>query len=218
MTTADRSSRFFDLLDSDLTWRLDEINQLRRALSNDGILPAETIARAAIVLLYAHWEGYVKTISTAFLGFVAEQVETFAELRREFCAIGAEQVFAQLRSGEKRIREKVDILDRLHRLDYETASTLKKYQPSTKSNLRYEVFSELCDMICVDADQFETDKNFINKIICDRKNYVAHGNELSVDHEEFEEVSEHLLDIMRRFKDSVYDSAIHQRFLRMYRA
>ena len=63
--------QFQDFLDKDLAWRKHEISQLFMIL--DTVESKEVIGKSIILLLYAHWEGFVKKSSKCYLKYVSER-------------------------------------------------------------------------------------------------------------------------------------------------
>lgn len=53
-----RIEEFQDFLDRDLAWRKLEISQLFMILNT--VESKEIIGKSMILLLYAHWEGFIK--------------------------------------------------------------------------------------------------------------------------------------------------------------
>lgn len=56
-----RIEEFQDFLDRDLAWRKLEISQLFMILNT--VESKEIIGKSMILLLYAHWEGFIKKSS-----------------------------------------------------------------------------------------------------------------------------------------------------------
>lgn len=77
-----------DYLDREFAWRLKEIADLKIAVRQSESLRRKTVIRAAIPLLYAHWEGFVKKASTGYLDFVDYQGHKYQELTSCFIVIG----------------------------------------------------------------------------------------------------------------------------------
>ena len=68
-----RVDEFQDFLNKDLAWRKMEISQLFGILST-----AESkavVCKSMILLLYAHWEGFIKKSSKCYLKYVSDSSE-----------------------------------------------------------------------------------------------------------------------------------------------
>ena len=77
-----RIEDFQDFLEKDLAWRKMEISQLFMILN-----AAETkdiVGKSIILLLYAHWEGFIKKSSKYYLRYVSEKRIALNALTRNF--------------------------------------------------------------------------------------------------------------------------------------
>lgn len=59
-----------DALDSEMSWRLKEIADLKSNVKSTSGLARSTLIRAGTALLYAHWEGFIKAASSAYVLFL----------------------------------------------------------------------------------------------------------------------------------------------------
>lgn len=60
---------FVDLINEDLLWRKKEISDLLFLHNNENSL---LILKSAILLMYSHWEGYVKNISKQYIILISD--------------------------------------------------------------------------------------------------------------------------------------------------
>jgi hypothetical protein len=76
-------------LSDDLAWRKKEISDLKSLIETKSFSPSKhnAVLRSGVTLLYAHWEGYIKTAATSYLEFVARQKLTYDELAINFVAV-----------------------------------------------------------------------------------------------------------------------------------
>ena len=76
-----------EILDNEFSWRLKEIASLKIVVRTSDNLSKKTAVRAAIPLLYGHWEGFIKNVSTYYLEFVNGQSLTYKELKSCFVVL-----------------------------------------------------------------------------------------------------------------------------------
>jgi hypothetical protein len=76
-------------LTDDLIWRKKEISDLKSLIESKNFSTSKhnAILRSGVTLLYAHWEGYIKTAATSYLEFVARQQLIYDRLAINFVAI-----------------------------------------------------------------------------------------------------------------------------------
>jgi hypothetical protein len=64
-------SELVDFLDEDLAWRKRELTTFRFLMGRSRPHEREAVLRAAVCVLYAHWEGFVKNGATGYVNYVA---------------------------------------------------------------------------------------------------------------------------------------------------
>src|SRR5687767_10946525 len=110
-----------DALDKDFAWRIQEIAALRSSLRSASGNQKRVFLRAGVALLYAHWEGFIKTAGNAYLEFVSHQNVPFSQLQSCFTVLALKSDIDTL--GEaKSILLNLSILDRIRTLQTEVVS------------------------------------------------------------------------------------------------
>lgn len=77
--------QFEDYIHDDLAWRKMEISQLFR-IFNDAE-SKEVVTKSIVLLLYAHWEGFLKKCFKCYLKYVSERKVKIKKLTVNFKAI-----------------------------------------------------------------------------------------------------------------------------------
>lgn len=77
--------QFEDFIQEDLAWRKMEISQLFRILSKAE--SKEVVTKSIVLLLYAHWEGFLKKSFKYYLKYVSEKKIKIHDLTLNFKAI-----------------------------------------------------------------------------------------------------------------------------------
>lgn len=73
-----------DKLDYEISWRRLELTNLKFNVENVDGNKLNTNLRSSLVLLYAHWEGFVKKILTYYLEHVSRQKLQNNQLKHNF--------------------------------------------------------------------------------------------------------------------------------------
>src|SRR5271165_3373436 len=76
-----------DALDNDMGWRIKEISTFKLAARTDGV-NQKVFVRAGVALVYAHWEGFIRAASEAYLNFVDNQGHVYRDLKSCFAIFG----------------------------------------------------------------------------------------------------------------------------------
>ena len=80
--------QFENLLDEDLAWRKVEISELLLLAKES---EKETIFKSLILLLYAHWEGYIKKSSKLYIKYISEEKVKLSDLSYNFKAVALKE-------------------------------------------------------------------------------------------------------------------------------
>ena len=76
-----------EFLDSELSWRKKELTTLRFLVRRTRRHEVNALLRAAICMLYAHWEGFVKAAATGYVCYVNTRRLKYRELSPNFVAL-----------------------------------------------------------------------------------------------------------------------------------
>ncbi|WP_434779063.1 MAE_28990/MAE_18760 family HEPN-like nuclease [Neisseria sp. Ec49-e6-T10] len=204
-------------LDKDLSWRKKEISNLLLHIdSQEGSLQIALI-RGAITILYAHWEGFVKVASIKYLEYVCNQGYSLAELTHNFSYITLGKKFPHNQVSMNSYRCQKEIFDYIHtqhqneKLQISPKDTIK-----THSNLTFKHFKIIGQQLGIDISWYSTKENFIDKCLLALRNPIAHG-EFRNDGQllkEFNQMKQHTLDCIEKFKDLIINASENQEFLR----
>lgn len=198
-TTRSSLERLQDRLDKDISWRKKEISALRASSANDQE-SRKHIYRAGLVMLCAHWEGFLRCSLQFYLEHVFSHRLSIKDLAPEFVAIyyfqdvikaasakspGTEQHHLRL---AKRILEGNDIKCTKPSWKVETGAN-----PSSIVTSALLIDLGLDKQLGLDGAAWTTTKVFIDEQILKVRNQVAHGEGRLVNHDEFTEASERVV-------------------------
>lgn len=175
--------RFIEGIDRQLARRKVELSNLSIMTSEQNPDPhrLNCIARSAIVLAYAHWEGFVKRGSSAYVEFVNDAGVKVADLKFPFQAAHVLSTFKRA-SGSVKTRYLGEILKEIDARRAEVFSVSPDKCIDTESNLSSSVFKEIVQGVGLDVLPFyETRSVFIDQRIVLARNQVAHGELVSFD-------------------------------------
>ncbi|MFH8927564.1 MAE_28990/MAE_18760 family HEPN-like nuclease [Streptomyces pristinaespiralis] len=176
-------SRFIEGIDRQLARRKVELSNLVLMVSEQNPDPnrLSCIARSAVVLTYAHWEGFVKQGSSAYIRFINEANVRVADLKFPFQAAYVSSAFKRAAASAK-ARYLGEVLKEIDTRRTETFSISPDKCIDTESNLSSVVFKEIIHSIGLDVlPLYETRSAFIDQRIVKARNQVAHGELVSFD-------------------------------------
>ncbi|WP_036300546.1 MAE_28990/MAE_18760 family HEPN-like nuclease [Methylomarinum vadi] len=200
-------------LDTDFSWRVVEVSFLNSLLRSAPERKKNSVIRANIPVLYAHWEGFVKIAAKCYLEFVSCQNLKYEELHDSFVAIGLYKELSQY-------GVKVGKLGNIMSVDFmrnkmsQTAVFPKEGVINTKSNLNSEVLKEILSLIGISETPYLTKSNFIDESLLARRNSIAHGEYIDVTQDSYKEISDEVIGLMRSFKNDIENHASLELFKR----
>jgi hypothetical protein len=197
-----------DLADG-LQWRRSELQVMRSAVrsigpANEHSPASRATLRSSVVMLYAHWEGFVKQGCQAYLDFVARRKLTYLELSPAFVETSVRPMVDHAKTDKAQMKVLADLVaaDGTAR-----ARVPRSKVVDTKSNLRHEVLMDILAALGLSIDGFETAANLIDRELCDRRNDIAHGKNAFPDKDSVEQLFDRVLPMMELVKDLVVDAA-----------
>ena len=84
-----------DALDLDLAWRKHEISMINGEVSLAKKKLRITLIRAAIILMYAHWEGHIKKSAEIYLTYLNYKAPKYSMMKDNFCHISLYEKFEE---------------------------------------------------------------------------------------------------------------------------
>lgn len=182
--------QFEKFLQDDLSWRKKEISDLYMiCLNNDN----EVLLKSIILMLYAHWEGYIKKSSKLYIKYIAEKKIKIEALTPNFKAIA-------LKSHVNKCIENYDKLTLAHELDfmnkYEVMEN-KKFKINidpdndresdiinTHHNLKPKVFKNIINILGLKYnDAYKVREMYISNNLLSNRNTIGHGSKFDLENQ-----------------------------------
>lgn len=205
-------SQLQDLLDTELGWRTKEIAALSFAVKQSASIE-KTIVRAAVALLYAHWEGFVKKATTGYLAYVNNQGSSYLELQSCFVVLGLKKVLDDLalsKTSAVNIASIEFIRDQLGK----TARLKIDSAINTESNLSSSVFNNILLAVGIDPSPYEARYHLIDESLLKRRNHIAHGEYFDVRCEDWTILAAEILQMLRQLKTDIENASAIAAFKR----
>ncbi|AWH86300.1 hypothetical protein HYN59_14810 [Flavobacterium album] len=221
---------FEDLLVEDWTWRKKEVSDL--------ILFAEkeentVLLKSIILLLYAHWEGYIKKSSKTYLKYICDNNHKLNELTDNFKAVALKGLTGEvIKSGntlslqnELLYIKKFSHLDNIsidHHIKIDLDDEKDKNIINTHDNLNPEIFGNILKIIGIDyKEQYDAKEIFINTYLLSNRNAIGHGSKELFKDENFEfkissmkRLRDVILVIVENFRDELIEFAHNSLYLK----
>ena len=203
-----------DKLAKDLAWRKKELSEVKSLVETRQFSPSkhQALIRSGICLLYAHWEGFVKSAANSYLEYIRLQKLCYEELASNFLALAMKEKLKEVKETNKPslyIPVCDFFLDELNQ-----RCLLPKEAISTASNLSSEIFREITHTLGVDFSPYSTKSVLIDTKLLKTRNEIAHGEYSIFDREEYMELHKEIIAMLDIFRNQIENAAITKEYMR----
>lgn len=169
---------FENLVDSELGWRRIELNALANQMQSASRLNSTSpttraLARGMITLLYAHWEGFCKSVFESYIKLVVKRKPPLKTAADSFALAHVTHLIRRMDSGD--LDAAAALLEIVRGTSTERLRLSQDRIVDTKSNLRFAVFESIMASLSIPSSDFATKRNLIDIQLCDHRNDIAHG-------------------------------------------
>lgn len=201
---------FTEQITGDRTWRLKEISDLKSAVERADTNLQRVLLRSLIAICYAHWEGYVRFAARKYLEHIALHRLQYCDLNRQFLRNYFLPRLTALSISRASIVEQCSLIDEVLEARGRRFSKVNTSLIDTKSNLNFDVFSDICLICGVPTDFFRDQNTFIDVVLLKRRNAIAHGEDACIGIEDMNPVAQNTISLMRAFGDHL-ENLVHQK-------
>ncbi|AVQ26593.1 hypothetical protein C4N20_00345 [Fusobacterium ulcerans] len=138
----------------------------------------ETINKSYILLLYAHWEGFIKETSIKYFSFICSQKRQVKDLTNNFYLIYFKDILKNYQisraiSIEKEILTKT--LDKNKKFKIEIDKEhFQKYVLGIEDNLKFNNYKNICEILDYVLEDLTGKFNIILEKLVHNRNSIAH--------------------------------------------
>lgn len=199
-------SQFEEAVDRETSWRKRELTSIKLAVDSSRASKVQLPLRSGITLLYAHWEGWIKSISTMYVEFVAIKGLKYSQLSESFLGIA-------LRTNVNQLNESKTSLLHNRFASFVISDGLDSKAPlsadviRTESNLSSSVLKDIVSRVGIRYDPYELNENLIDKKLVHSRNTIAHGNHLNADLDSFNLLYNKIRDLLDTFTTDILVAA-----------
>ncbi|MEK8180860.1 MAE_28990/MAE_18760 family HEPN-like nuclease [Flavobacterium buctense] len=192
---------YFELLEEDFSWRKKELTLIKQRISlakTNHLLNSEM--RAGILLLYAHWEGFIKTSCNNYLNFVKYKRLNYSELPDNLLALSLKSKIHEIETTGQHLIHTEFITFFKNELNQRASWSLDK-AIDTKSNLNSDTLKNILSVVGIPYTDFELKSNLIDEQLLKNRNTIAHGNgdNLDFDKENYLRIHQEIFNLLQVF-------------------
>lgn len=198
----------------DRTWRIREISDLKSAAKTSDQALSRVLLRALVAVCYSHWEGHVRFSAQRFLEHISLRKFGYHELDRQHYRNYFLPRLAAISTNRANIKDRCALIDAILDSSEMRFAHVNEDLINTRSNLNFEVFSDICLICGVDLEEFKRSESFVDVFLLKRRNAIAHGEDTFVAVSDLDKLADETIALMRQFGDSLDNRAV----LKQYRA
>lgn len=217
-------------METELAWRQEELAFMKNQLSNiDGGLLQDRYRKSLVLMLYSHFEGFVKICLLSYIQYVNSlhlKRECFNErliassMNREFNAFDNNDekcsIFKKKLPEDKRLHRfyrRVNFLETLE--DFKAEDLMIPDETiDTESNLWYIVLQKNLYKVGLPVDLFDDFSKDIDALV-NRRNSIAHGTERAgVTKNEYAKWETKAYQVMEDIIRCIYATVSHEKYLK----
>lgn len=211
---------FIDLLEQDSSWRKHELSVMRSLIDSANGAAKHSAIRAAVVILYSHWEGHIKKAGKLYINYLNHLGMKYNTMSDNNLSVGLFSNFNGNAQGKSFfLYEKyVDFIKNNHDNDkfhVDCDSVI-----NTKSNLQLEVLCEILAIIGISDTQFLANKLFIDEKLLKYRNSIAHGEdtrrneEIKLDASSYKELHDKIVELISAFDTDIANHVVLEKYKR----
>lgn len=203
---------FIDLIDKEIAWRKKELSLLKGNVKENSP-NYKTHLRSAIVLLYAHWEGFVKNSCELYLSYIKTQKLNYNELSENIIALSLKYNLKDFEQSNKSTIH-CQIVDFLLNNLNQRATIPDNDIIKTGSNLNSTILKEILTTVGLDYKEYELKNNLLDSVLLKNRNSIAHGEYIELNELNYNELYSDILTIMDDIKNRLSNSIVLEEFKR----
>lgn len=200
-----------DYLTADLAWRKKELTTLYNNVKTANSKNLPTALRCASVLLYAHWEGFVKNSAESYLTYIKFQRLNLNQVNSNILALSLKQKMTEFSLTNKATLH-VQFIDFFQNNLNERASFSETDSIKTQSNLNSIILKEIFATIGLDITNYDLKSNLIDKQLLKYRNDIAHGNQPPLNKEEYVVLHGEIIGMLDNIYTDISNSAVLDKY------
>ena len=181
-----KTDQFENMLQQDLAWRKVEISQLFMILNTSD--SKDVVIKSMVLLLYAHWEGFIKRSSKLYLRYVTEEKIQTKELTINFHAIKLKECARKcIQEDSKNLAQELSFLNAQNKIEdkkfschVDVDNDLDEDIINTGHNLNSKVLKAIIEIVGSKYNEaMQTRSNYIDSVLLNNRNSIGHAGKMA---------------------------------------
>lgn len=215
--------RLQNKLDRNLAARKKELTVLKTQVASAENLILNTFIRTGIVMLYAHWEGFIKMAAREYLSYLNNLNISRSTMKDNFITLAIKPTIRDCSQSLKTEKH----YEIIHEVIYNSnmpfdVNQMDKLIINTESNLSYVVLEDILFNLGLEKNKYELKANYLKEELLDKRNAIAHGELIEMNtpqnieerKQSFYTLYTDIIHLMETFKEQILDAATEQLYLK----
>lgn len=201
-----------DAISAEISWRKQELSTANKLVQQASGPARNANLRAGVVILYAHWEGWIKSVARLYIRYVNTCSYHYDELSTAFLGTALKTRMSSITEASAPLVHNSFALFIQEELT--AKARLSEELVRTEGNLSSNVLFAILDRLGLERrSNYALRAHMIDNDLVHRRNTIAHGEYLDITAEEFHTLRSDTLDLLELFTDDVRNAASTGRHL-----
>lgn len=207
------TEQLLDAVSSDSAKRKQELVTIESLIRCARGHEKRMLNRAAVVLSYAHWEGFVKRTADYYVQHIAATSPSVAKLKAPFQSIFCKNAILHASTATKKISPHLKVIELLVDNIASEKFTNQGDVIDTEDNLTWNVFLNILITIDISTSFWEVYQGWINDLVTQRCG-IAHGEWFEIEEKYAIEVIKNAIYLIDIFSADVTNAAQQKAYFR----
>ncbi len=200
-------------LERALAWRKKELTDLKFTVSLAPNARQRMLLRAAICLLYAHWEGFIKDAASEYIRFVASQGLLLEDVDVQFVALGVRSNIINA-GNSRRPTLHTNLINTILNEQNQPFAPRWREAIDSGSNLDSRHLEDILCQVGLNPQDYLSKGHLLDERLLKNRNAIAHGDGIPIEVDDYDELHEVVVALLDQFRDDLEQAAISGSYLR----
>lgn len=195
-----------DAISAEIAWRKQELTTALKVIKQSTGNTRTANVRSGVLLLYAHWEGWVKGVAQLYIRYVNTMRYPYELLSEAFLGNALKTQITTIDAATAPLvhNEFASFI----RSGLSRRAVLSEGLIRTESNLSSTVFFDILDRLGLERRaRYSLRANMIDQELVHRRNTIAHGQHLELELDDFQVLRSDTMELLELFTDDVRNAA-----------
>lgn len=193
-------------IDAEIAWRKQELTTALHLVQQSSGADRRANLRSGVVILYAHWEGWIKAVAQLYVRYVNTKSIPYDSLSEAFLGNALKTKMSSIEEASAPLVH--NQFASFMRTELSKGATLSEKLVQTESNLSSRVLFDILDRLGLERRPLYTFRaNRIDSDLVHKRNTVAHGEYLDLTLDDFRLLRTDIMELLELFTDDVRNAA-----------